>query len=150
MANIRFTKEVSFDIDADLCLMEGLKSHKVAVLPNISIKQDAPIRIYIFDPAGQPLLIFDKVPYVDFVGMWSPEAPIPSVWQNFPCLELAAFIGPACFSTGKITVRSIVFLCIELADHVVINPSDSDGRIHDAIMAVLERHQSKPCESHPR
>lgn len=141
MANIRFTKEISFDVVSDLRIINALNANKLAILQNVAIDQDTPIRIYIFDPDGKPFIIFDGVPYVIFVGMWGPNLKGEPKWDSFPCLNLAAFAGPACIETGDVSVKSIVFLCLELSEYSVINPCDPDGSFHDAVKRVIERHR---------
>lgn len=144
MANLRFTKEVSFDADSDLAVIKAIREGKVKVLPDITLTQDENIRIYILSPNGDPFIIFDKVLYSLFIGMWGPTERLDAEWAKFPSLKLFVFCGSSCFACGDVTMKTLIFLCLELPQYSVINPCDIDGRFHDAVMAVLSRPRPKP------
>ena len=144
MANLRYTKEVSFNADFDLGIIETIRNGKVKVLPDVTLRQDVEIRIYVLSPNGAPFIIFDKVMYSLFVGMWGPTERFDAEWVKFPSLKLFAFCGNSCFACGDVTMKNLIFLCLELSEYSVINPCDTDGRFHDAVMAVLSKHRPKP------
>lgn len=139
--NIRFTKPIDFNVDDDMRLIHAVISRQVAVLhTKSSVGAGAIIRLYVLNPAGPPLLIFDGVPYLDFTGLWSPDSSEKFGWPGFPSLKIAAFKGKRCISAGMVPMWNLVSICVALARYSVMNPSDPDGRIRDAIRSVLERH----------
>ena len=144
MSTLRFSKEVSFDADFDVGIIKAIMDGKVKILPDITPKDDVMIRIYILSPNGNPLIIFDKVSYSLFIGMWGPKERFEAEWEKFPTLKLAVFCDKSCIAYGNVTVKTLLYLCLNLTEHSVIDPCDPDGRIQDVIRSVLLKYHPKP------
>lgn len=142
--NLRFEKKVSFDADFDFGIIKAIQNGRIKILPDITLTQDVEIRIYILSPNGDPLIIFDKVLYSLFIGMWGPKERIEVGWEKFPTLKLAVFCDKSCIAYGDVTVKGLMFLCLNLAKYSVIDPCDPDGRRYNAITAALRNHRPKP------